>query len=318
MPDIWLEKYRPMVFEDVVGNKAAVEILKSHAIDGTFPNLLLSGPPGCGKTTTVHCLARTHLGEFYDTACIELNASDDRGIDVVREKIKGFAQQKVTLPPGKLKIIILDEADSMTGAAQQAMRRTMELYSQTTRFALACNISSKIIEPIQSRCAILRFSRIADEDMVARLKMVLDKEGAPFDDSGVNALIFSAEGDMRNVLNGAQSTFNAFGEVNHETVFRMNDQPQPKQIRASLDAALRQDWKGSFAPVMEIWKQGYSTTDIISTFARVAKSAQAPEHIKFEWLKEIGLTHMRVNAGANGLVQLDSMVAKFVLAAKTA
>mmetsp|Transcript_2446 Transcript_2446/g.4938 ORF Transcript_2446/g.4938 Transcript_2446/m.4938 type:complete len:320 (+) Transcript_2446:17-976(+) len=315
MPDIWLEKYRPIKFEDVVGNIGAVGILKAHAADGTFPHLLLSGPPGCGKTTVVHCLAREHLGEHYETGCIELNASDDRGIDVVREKIKGFAQQKVTLPEGKLKVIILDEADSMTGAAQQAMRRTMEIFSQTTRFALACNISSKIIEPIQSRCAILRFSRIADEDLVERLKYVLEKEGAPYDQSGLDALIFSAEGDMRNVLNGAQSTFNAFGTITKETVFRMNDQPQPEKLHGCLRAALRHDWKEAFQPVHEIFKQGYSSTDIISTFARVAKSSDAPEHIKLEWLKEIGLTHMRVTAGAQGLLQLDAMVSKLVLAA---
>lgn len=315
MPDIWLEKYRPIRFEDVVGNLAAVANLRAHAANGTFPHLLLSGPPGCGKTTVVHCLAREHLGEHYEQGCIELNASDDRGIDVVREKIKGFAQQKVSLPEGKLKVIILDEADSMTGAAQQAMRRIMEIYSPTTRFALACNISSKIIEPIQSRCAILRFSRISDEDMIQRLKLVLETEGAPYDPSGLDALIFSAEGDMRNVLNGAQSTFNAFGNITKETVFRMNDQPQPEKIKSCLEAALKKDWEGAIGPVHEIWKQGYSATDIIATFSRVAKSMESPEHIKLEWLKEVGLAHMRINAGAHGLIQLESMVAKLILAA---
>mmetsp|Transcript_16337 Transcript_16337/g.38831 ORF Transcript_16337/g.38831 Transcript_16337/m.38831 type:complete len:319 (+) Transcript_16337:52-1008(+) len=316
MPEIWLEKYRPIKFEDVVGNSAVVTILRSHATAGTFPHLLLTGPPGCGKTTVVHCLAREHLQEHYEQGCIELNASDDRGIDVVREKIKGFAQQKVSLPEGKLKVIILDEADSMTQAAQQAMRRTMEIFSETTRFALACNISSKIIEPIQSRCAILRFSRISDEDMLQRLKLVLEKEGAPYDQSGLEALAFSAEGDMRNALNGAQSTFNAFGEINKATVFRMNDQPQPEKVKSCLEASLKKDAKGTFGPMHEIWNQGYSTTDIISTFSRVAKQMEAPEHIKLEWLKEIGLAHARVTAGAQNLLQLDAMVSKIILASE--
>lgn len=313
---IWLEKYRPTKFEDVVGNLGAVISLKSHASAGTFPNLLLSGPPGCGKTTVVHCLAREHLGAAYEQGCIELNASDDRGIDVVREKIKGFAQQKVSLPEGKLKIIILDEADSMTGPAQQAMRRTMEIFSQTTRFALACNISSKIIEPIQSRCAIVRFSRISDEEMMKRLKLVLEMEGASYDQSGLEALVFTAEGDMRNVLNGAQSTFNAFGTVTRETVFRMNDQPQPEKIRGSLEAALKKNMKDTFDPMHEIWRQGYSSTDIISTYGRVVKTMDAPENIKLEWLKEVGLTHARVTQGAQNLLQLDAMVAKLFMVAK--
>ncbi|VDO52001.1 unnamed protein product [Onchocerca flexuosa] len=141
----WVEKYRPKILSEVVGNEYVIRRLAAFAKQGNTPNIIISGPPGCGKTTSIWALAREMLGDRLKSACLELNASDDRGIDVVRNKIKNFAQSKVTLSPGKHKIVILDEVDSMTEGAQQALRRTMEVYSKTTRFALACNQSGKVI-----------------------------------------------------------------------------------------------------------------------------------------------------------------------------
>ncbi|KAI5437674.1 hypothetical protein KIW84_023695 [Lathyrus oleraceus] len=172
----WVEKYRPSKVVDIVGNEDDVSRLQVIARDGNMPNLILSGPPGTGKTTSILALAHELLGPNYREAVLELNASDDRGIDVVRNKIKMFAQKKVTLPPGRHKVVILDEADSMTSGAQQALRRTMEIYSNSTRFALGCNTSSKIIEPIQSRCAIVRFSRLSDQEILGRLMVVVQAE----------------------------------------------------------------------------------------------------------------------------------------------
>jgi replication factor C subunit 2/4 len=166
-----------------------------------MPNLILVGPPGTGKTSSTMCMARQMLKECVKNAVLELNASDDRGIDVVRDKIKGFAHQKVTVPPGMHKLIILDEGDAMTESAQQALRMIMTEYSSTTRFAIACNDSSKIIEPIQSRCAIVRFTKLNDEEILERLKVVLDKEGINHTNDGLEALIFTADGDMRFALN---------------------------------------------------------------------------------------------------------------------
>lgn len=231
----WIEKYRPQYLHDIVGNREAVERLTTIAQVGNLPNIILAGPPGIGKTTSILCLAHEMVGESYKSAVLELNASDARGIDVVRNKIKMFAQKKVNLPPGRHKIIILDEADSMTAAAQQALRRTMEIYSSSTRFALACNNSTKIIEPIQSRCAVLRFTRLSDAEILARLQQIIEMENVKYDASGLEAIVFIAEGDMRNALNSLQSTVSGFGFVNATNVFKVCDQPQPGKVRAAIE-----------------------------------------------------------------------------------
>lgn len=230
----WVELYRPQTLDDVVGNDETILRLRAIAKTGNLPNVILSGPPGTGKTTSMLCLARQMLGPAVGDAVLELNASDDRGIDVVRDRIKSFAKKKVRLPPGSHKLVILDEADSMTTAAQQAMRRTMELYSSTTRFALACNTSSKIAEPIQSRCAILRFSRLTDAQILQRLEKICTKEHVTATDGGLQALVFTADGDMRNAINNLQSTHSGFGTVDESSVFKVCDQPHPLVIKDIL------------------------------------------------------------------------------------
>lgn len=173
------------------------------------------------------------------------------GIDVVRNRIKGFAQKKVTLPPGRHKLVILDEADSMTAGAQQALRRTMEIYSNTTRFAFACNQSNKIIEPLQSRCAILRYSRLTDEQIGKRLIQVTKAEKVDFSEDGLAALIFSAEGDMRQALNNLQSTYAGFGFVNGDNVFKVVDSPHPIKVQAMIKAC----WEGKIDQALDILKE---------------------------------------------------------------
>jgi len=312
----WLEKYRPMVMKDIVGNEDTVGRLSMLAEQGNMPNLILTGPPGTGKTTSVLALARTLLGDSFKEAVLELNASDDRGIDVVRNRIKSFAQKKVTLPPGRHKIVVLDEADSMTGGAQQAMRRTMEIFSGTTRFALACNTSEKIIEPIQSRCAILRFSKLTDEQVLKRLLEVLEQESAPYNDSGLEALIFTAEGDMRQALNNAQATHAGFGFISTENVFKVCDQPHPLLVKEALRACINADFEKSSNIVEQLWNDGYSGLDVVGAFFRLTKFEEMSEGLKLEFIKEIGNTHMRVLDGVDSMLQLTGLVAKMCFQAR--
>jgi replication factor C subunit 2/4 len=248
-----VEKYRPVFLDDIVGNTETIERLKIIAKDGNMPHVIISGMPGIGKTTSVLCLARQLLGDAYKEAVLELNASDERGIDVVRNRIKGFAQKKVTLPAGRQKLVILDEADSMTSGAQQALRRTMEIYSGTTRFAFACNQSNKIIEPLQSRCAILRYSRLTDAQVVKRLYQICKAEDVQYSDDGIAALVFSAEGDMRQAINNLQSTSAGFGFVSGDNVFRVVDSPHPVKVQAMIKACQEQKIDDALDILKDLW-----------------------------------------------------------------
>ncbi|KAG5219862.1 replication factor [Salix suchowensis] len=264
-----VEKYRPQILDDVVGNTETVERLKVIAKDGNCPHIIISGLPGIGKTTSIHCLAHQLLGDAYKEGVLELNASDERGIDVVRNKIKAFAQKKVTLPPGRHKIIILDEADSMTSGAQQALRRTMEIYSNTTRFCLACNMSNKIIEPIQSRCAMLRYAKLRDQEILKRLLEICEMEKVEYNDDGLTALIFTSEGDMRQAINNYSLPIGFRFYLSRQCLQRI------------IRACLKSDINGAMEKLNELWDQGYSAVDIVTTIFRV----------------EIGFTHMRVLEG---------------------
>ncbi|KAK7432745.1 replication factor C subunit 4 [Neonectria magnoliae] len=307
----WVEKYRPVFLDDVVGNTETIERLKIIAKEGNMPHVIISGMPGIGKTTSVLCLARQLLGDSYREAVLELNASDERGIDVVRNRIKGFAQKKVTLPPGRQKLIILDEADSMTSGAQQALRRTMEIYSNTTRFAFACNQSNKIIEPLQSRCAILRYAKLTDAQVVKRLLQIIEAEKVEYSDDGLAALVFSAEGDMRQAINNLQSTFAGFGFVSGDNVFKVVDSPHPIKVQAMLKACYEGNVDSALDTLRELWDLGYSSHDIISTMFKVTKTIPTlSEHSKLEFIKEIGFTHMKVLEGVQTLLQLSGCVVR--------
>lgn len=257
------------------------------------------------------------LGERYGECVLELNASDDRGIDVVRNTIKMFAHKKIAgMPAGRHKIVILDEADSMTAGAQQALRRTMEVFSATTRFALACNFSTEVIEPIQSRCAVVRFSRLSNEELLSRVRAIAEAEGVHVSDDGYEALLFTAEGDMRHAINALQAAHAGFGGVvDKAAVYKVADQPHPEVVRTALLHCVAADFDKAQALLISLAHQGYTPADIVSTMFRVLKgSSEFVEAVKLDFMREIGLAHVTTGSeGVNTSMQLAGLVARLCL-----
>ncbi len=307
----WIEKYRPSKLSQIVGNKRLISNLQSIAESGNLPNLILAGPPGTGKTTSVLALAHELLGENFKKAVIELNASDERGINVVRDKIKRFAQQKIPLPEGRHKIIILDEADSMTSSAQGSMRVTISDYSNTTRFVLACNDSSKIIEAIQSRCTVLRFGKLSSDDIKERITFVLNNENAKYDDNGLKAIIDTCNGDMRYALNNTQSCIVGFGEVTEENVYKIVELPRPKEIEAIYNYCLNSKFVEAINKFEELFDEGYSCLEIISVFNRlIQESNKIDDKVRIILLKKISEYKMNLIDGLDSNLQMSGFISE--------
>lgn len=306
----FVEKYRPKKINDIVGDKSIIKFLNDINEHGNFPHIIVSGPPGTGKTTSIHCLARELLSNNYEKAVLEINASNERGIDVIRNNVKLFAKKKVVLPENRHKIIILDEVDSMTSAAQQALRRTIEIYSNTTRFALACNNSKKIIEAIQSRCTMLSYPKLKDEQIGMRIKEIANLENIKINEEGINAIIFMSNGDMRNALNTLQAVNARFREVNEQNVYKICDKPCSNEIIKVINSCIEKNINNAYEYVNQMILDGYTISDIVDTLIDSVKKYDMDFKLKEQFITEIGKIHMIMTMGLYTKNQLISLLAR--------
>jgi replication factor C subunit 2/4 len=317
MPSLpWIEKYRPSNLNKIVGNKDAIDHFKRIAETGNIPHMILIGSPGTGKTTSVMCLAKSLLGDNFHKAFLELNASDERGIDAVRNKIKNFCKKMVTLPEGIHKIIFLDEVESMTPIAQQALRRVIEKYTKSTRFVMACNTSNQIIEAIQSRCSIIHFMKIDKVSIQKCLEGVCRQEKIKFTKDGVENIVLCCNGDMRRAVNDIQSVSIAFNKVNAKTVSQITNKPSKNSLKKILNSSIRGNFEEANIEIGELISEGYSSNDILKLFFQLVRDNKMSEIVKLKYLREIGLTQVNIVQGADVYIQLLSLIASLCLANK--
>ena len=311
---IWTEKFRPSQFSEVVGQNDIIKRVESLTNSLNIPHLLFAGPAGTGKSTLALITVKELFKENWKENYLELNASDERGINVVRDKVKNFARTK-SLGDVAFKVIFLDEADALTPEAQQALRRTMENYSATCRFILSCNYSSKIIDPIQSRCAIFRFKLLEKKDIEKVINLIAEKENLTINPDSIEILYEGSEGDCRRCINILQSTASISPSITSELVSTIISNAKPKDIKVVLDYALSGDFQKSREKLLDVMlKESISGQDVIKAIQKEIWNLPIEPEIKVKLTEKTGETEFRITEGSDPFIQLQSLLASFVLA----
>ena len=311
---IWTEKYRPMDFSDMKGQKEIVRRIKAFVEQKNMPHLLFAGPPGVGKTTLSLIIAKKIFKDQWHQNFLELNASDERGIDIIRNKVKDFARTRA-IGDVPFKIIYLDECDALTREAQQALRRTMENYTQTCRFILAANYSSKIIDPIQSRCAMFRFSPLEKKEIFLIIEKIEKDEKLKIDEKAKEALFNISEGDVRRLENILQSSAAVSKSITEELIYSMASVAKPKEINEVLNLALENKFIEARNKLLDtMLNYGLSGLDVIKQVQKEIWNLDIENRQKMNLIEKCGEIEFRLTEGSDEFIQLEALLSQIALA----
>lgn len=313
---IWTEKYRPSEFSGFRGHKDILDKIKAFVEKKNMPHLLFAGPAGVGKTTLSLIIAKKFFGSSWRDNFLELNASDERGIDVVRHKVKDFARTKA-IGDVPFKIIYLDECDALTKEAQQALRRTMENYTHTCRFILSCNYSSKIIDPIQSRCTLFRFKLLEKKDMDDIIEKIAKQEKLTIKEDTKQALYDVVGGDLRRAENILQSCAAVSDKITSELIFSMASVAKPKEINEILRLAISNKFIDARNKLLDVMlNYGLSGTDIIKQIQKELWELDISPEEKARLVDKCGEIEFRMTEGSDEYLQIEALLAQFTLVKK--
>lgn len=313
MESVWVEKYRPSKFEEIVGQDEIVKRVEAFVKSNNMPHLLFSGTPGVGKSTLAIVIAKELYGNSWRDNFHELNASDERGIDVIRVRVKEFARTRA-IGNVPFKIIFLDEADALTKEAQQALRRTMENYTTTTRFILSCNYSSKIIDPIQSRCTLLRFKPLSKENLFKLINKISKKENLKVDEKAKEALYEVSMGDCRKMENYLQASAAITNNIDEEIVRSIASSAKPKEIKEVIEKSIRGEFQKAREQLLDVMiKYGLSGEDVIRQIQQEVLHLNIDSRKKARMIEKCGEIEFRLNEGSDQFIQLEALLAGFVL-----
>ncbi len=311
--NLWVEEYRPKNFKDIKGQEKIIERVEAFVKQKNLPHLLLTGPAGVGKTTLALIVAKSLFKTDWQRNFLELNASDERGIDVIRVKVKDFARTKA-IGDVPFKIIYLDECDSLTKEAQQALRRTMENFARSCRFILSCNYSSKIIDPIQSRCTIFRFVPLDKKDIKKIVDNIAKNENLKVDNEAIDSLYELSDGDVRRVINVLQSCAVISKDINNELIYEIVSAARPKEVKEVLELALKKEFIKARDKLLDtMLKHGLSGLDIIKQIQKEVWGLDISDEKKLGLIEKCGEVEFRLVEGSDEFLQLESLLASFTL-----